>query len=210
MSASGVPRYTPEEDAKIRHFYPTHAKSHVLRALPGRSWDSINLRAQYIKVIRNQDAKQLESIRVDESLLSRMNSHELAYLAGILDGEGCITFNKSTWHISPGSPHPAFHLRVRMATTSDALRKWLMKKFPNRLYQRKMIPVNNQGVHSRRVCYEFIVSGSNLSKVFLKAVLPYLIIKKKQAELMLRGYLHLSQPKRLALWQKMRDLKKTA
>ncbi len=210
MSAKGIPVYTLAEDAKIRRFYPRHARSHVLRALPQRSWQSIIYRAQYLKVIREQEAKQLESIRVDKALISRLTSHDRAYVAGILDGEGCICFNKSTWHISPGSPNPAFHLRIRLATTSEQLRQWLLHKFPGRLYQRKMIPVNKQGVKSRRVCYEMIVSGTNLSRVFLKALLPYLVIKKEQAELMLRGYLHLSQAERLALWQRMRDLKRTS
>ncbi len=210
MSAKGIPTYTPQEDSKIHRFYPCHARSHVLRALPRRSWQSIIYRAQYLKVVRAQEAKQLESVRVDKSLIARLTSHDLAYVAGILDGEGCICFNRCTSHICAGSPNPSFQMRVRIATTSETLRQWLLGKFPGRLYQRKMVPVNKQGVRSRRVCYELIVSGNNMARVFLEALLPYLVIKKEQAELMLRGYLHLSQDERLALWLRMRELKRTA
>jgi hypothetical protein len=206
MSFPGVPQYTPHEDAKLRHFYPTHCRSHVLRALPDRTWRSIRLRAHYLSIGRTKEARQLEAVRVDRDIIKRFTKLELAYLAGLLDGEGCICFSKQK---TPAGA-TVYTCQVSIANTSTRLRDWLSERLCGRIYK-KTYPVDGtKRVKARRQCYAWTISGNNLCRFFLKAVAPYLVIKRKQAELMMRGYLHLSQAERLALWERMRDLKRTS
>jgi len=98
-----------------------------------------------------------------------MKSSKYAYAAGIIDGEGCIT-GSYLYKVSRGVYQTSY--QVSVANKSRELLYWLKRHFGGKVY--------TQG--SRILKWELF----RLSEIrsFLQAILPYLIIKKKQAELM--------------------------
>jgi hypothetical protein len=51
------------------------------------------------------------------------------------------------------------------------------------------------------------IGGFWIVKHVLEALMPYLVIKRPQAELLVKGYLHLSDPQREKLFFRLRKLK---
>lgn len=103
-------------------------------------------------------------------LAKKMSSHELAYLAGIIDGEGTLT-------IQHRCPNGRMHFRpyVTISNTSNFLRDWLAARGYN-----THLTTNSSG----RPYWRLNWSGFGLSE-FLPLVAPYLIIKKRHALLIL-------------------------
>lgn len=104
---------------------------------------------------------------------------QLAYLAGIIDGEGsffigCYAFNKTT-----GTPH--FHTSIQVTSTDKVLIEWLVDNFGGKCYgyTEKQTPKN-----SRRKPYRWTIHADRV-KHLSELMLPYLVIKKEQAEVMI-------------------------
>lgn len=98
-----------------------------------------------------------------------MDDTILAYMAGIIDGEGSIMIN--------GSNHKQQSV-VSVANTSELLIKWIVTHFGGHTNIEYSENVN----HKNR--YWWRLYGYSM-KPFLESILPYLVIKKPQAELML-------------------------
>ena len=103
----------------------------------------------------------------------------LAYMAGIIDGEGSITMGNYSF---TAKKTPQFTTYLAITTTDIALCEWLMNTFTGKFhkYTARQIPEN-----SRRTPYRWQVTGNRLTDILSKT-LPYLIIKKYQAEIMLK------------------------
>ena len=100
------------------------------------------------------------------------------YLAGILDGEGCICLygaerSDCKYHCS---------LQVVIYNTSTTLMKWLVKNVGGRYYTRT---ANGYGKKPGKIQYVWHPSGKKNRENFLLGVLPYLIIKREQAKVAL-------------------------
>lgn len=117
-----------------------------------------------------------------------MNKLNLAYLAGILDGEGCITLAK-VYRKDNRNKNPKFVEecwgQVCIAWTDKKEQKEyleeLKKEFGGYYALFKSRAINGKGndfVYWRLV--------SNKSAEFLKLVIPYLRVKKRQAEIVIR------------------------
>jgi len=98
---------------------------------------------------------------------------DLAYLAGIIDGEGCISLSKSH-----KNDRYYYRLQLTITNTSAELKQWLEDKFGGR------IRTSYARSNNRSDILHWTVSG-NQCQWLLRQVLPYLIIKKPQAELAL-------------------------
>lgn len=97
-----------------------------------------------------------------------MEPTTLAYLAGLLDGEGCIT----------ASPNGSYYwLGVRISNTDLGLADWLQTTLGG------TVNVWQPSGRRRRV-FNWLLSGQRAAD-FLEQVSPYLIIKRRQAELWL-------------------------
>jgi|SRR5882724_1185026 len=116
--------------------------------------------------------------------------HRLAWLAGIIDGEGYVRFNTErvstqrrggrVWY------YTAYHVEV--ANTDSAMLNEIMAiadvlgvkygYYPRVQYPGRK-PQHRVSFHSRASC-----------DAILRAVLPYLVTKRPQAELMLRALVH--------------------
>ena len=97
---------------------------------------------------------------------------DLAYVAGIVDGEGCISIIKH--RDSDCRRGYYFHLTVNVSNTNEWLIAWLKFAFGGHTHTRKK--------GNYRPLYQWFIDASQAFK-FLKLILPYLRIKKPQAEL---------------------------
>src|SRR5206468_3833176 len=98
-----------------------------------------------------------------------MKPTERAYLAGILDGEGCLGVGKRLKYITP---------TVQISNTGMALLSWVQMHFGGSIYAYKPRGDN------RRQCYLYSCAGQKALKI-IKAARPYLILKSGQADLLL-------------------------
>ena len=99
----------------------------------------------------------------------------LAYIAGIIDGEGCIYVRK----VKPGKRYKYIQHSICIAVnnTDKKMIDFLQNNFPAYVRGYK----NNNSVHRRKV-WVWSIQNKKAEEV-LKCILPYLITKKEQAEL---------------------------
>jgi hypothetical protein len=104
---------------------------------------------------------------------------QIAYLAGIIDGEGSIYIGNFSSNPKTGSLH--YQTNMEVTNTDEKLIDWLINNIGGRKskYTFKQTPKN-----SRRDVYRWIVSGDLLTQLCY-LLLPYLIIKKRQCEIMI-------------------------
>ena len=118
----------------------------------------------------------------------------LAYAAGILDGEGCVSISKAP---SGGK----FRMRVSIGNNDPRMLLFLQEHFGgsiNKFYSGN--DVNRPG-------YMWGVSGSHAG-VFLRLIYPYVRCKREQIEVVL-DYLSTSDwNKRTELYERCKKLKK--
>lgn len=121
----------------------------------------------------------MEKLEVRENQQERINVIAFAYLAGIIDGEGTITVKESgklkvkrAYHITPS---------VVIVNTSEDLINWihlfLSEQMIGHYIHQKKERLN------RRKIYRVIVKGSSRVLKLLEKVHEFLIIKKRQSEI---------------------------
>jgi len=98
----------------------------------------------------------------------------LIYFAGMLDADGNIKFDK--WK---GRDYQR-RIGVRVANTSKELAEWLKKKFGSNYYASKPYSFHQE------IVYHWQTYDRFKAYIILKSVLPYLIVKRKQAEKVIR------------------------
>ncbi len=101
-----------------------------------------------------------------------MKKTDLAYAAGIIDGEGCI----GIWRKLQQQRYLSYDMRVSVAMIEEWLPNWLCFAFGGSVTFHKSKQKNHSPQYQWRV-------ASNKALDFLLLVLPYLTIKKPQAEL---------------------------
>src|SRR3990167_1487725 len=97
-----------------------------------------------------------------------------SYLAGIIDGEGTIRIGcarHKKWNIR-------YSAAMSVGMTNEEIIDLLVKCFGSK----KRI----ERVPNRKLIYRWGTSGNKTIPTILKQFLPYLIVKKKQAELVIR------------------------
>ena len=104
---------------------------------------------------------------------------QLAYLAGILDGEGCFVIGCYAFSKKTGVPH--FHTTIQVTSTDKVLIEWLVDVFGGKLstYTAKQMATN-----SKRVPFRWTIFSDRVKHI-CECTLPYLIIKKDQAKIMI-------------------------
>ena len=102
-----------------------------------------------------------------------LSETDIAYIAGLTDGEGCITINK-VYIASYGNYYKNI---VSITNTDIDVLKWVCEHFGGRVD-------SHSEFYRNKPCYRWSLNGSKSSK-FLESMLPYLRIKSKQAELSL-------------------------
>jgi len=191
--------WTPQEDEILRQHYATSSNAEIQTLLPGRNLHGIRIRASRLGLHKELPFHET-GIAFTESVIGHLSETEKAYLAGIIDGEGCITINR---YVKKGAA-PVYRPFVEIASTSPALKAWLDERFPEKTYWRKKTRPGWKDI------YHWILSGNRQVMVFCREIAPYLVIKREQAELVAQGYVHLSEEDRAVLWQKLHEMKKSA
>lgn len=103
-----------------------------------------------------------------------MNEKQIIYLAGIMDGEG-------TFYIGQEKRNPkGFNSRILVVNTDSRLINWLHKTFGGLVYER----TSAKNPHWK-IKYEWITQKIQILPI-CEAILPYLICKKEQAEIMIQ------------------------
>ena len=98
-----------------------------------------------------------------------MTDTEVAYLAGLFDGEGSIGFYKK---------RNTYETSATIANTDFRVLLWIQNRLPYGYVRRK-------AWGGRRLSWEFCVKSRHRVKEFLALIRPYLIIKAEQADLLL-------------------------
>ena len=102
-----------------------------------------------------------------------MENTDLAYTAGIIDGEGSILVEKLL-NKSRKENQVRHCLRVNVTNTDYNLIIWLKENFGGSIW--------SYDLPSYRKCYHWKLNGVKAS-AFLKSLLPYLKVKQQQAKL---------------------------
>lgn len=105
-----------------------------------------------------------------------------SYIAGIIDGEGCIGIEcmaplqkkDGTWI----RKHNYYTPRLTIVNTSYKLMELLVKEIGGKYDTRKKI-------EGRKTCYRWYIFGKDLENT-IQEIIPYLFIKKEQAEIVLK------------------------
>lgn len=104
---------------------------------------------------------------------------EMAYMAGIIDGEGSIYIGNFSSNPKTGNKY--YQTNIEVTNTDKNLIDWISNTFGGRIniYTAKQTPKN-----SRRTVYRWIATGERVTHL-AEILLPYLIAKKKQCQIMI-------------------------
>ena len=113
-----------------------------------------------------------EEGNIEGSRMCTLSNEQLAYVAGFLDGDGCIASNYER-----SKPDSSYRVRIRISFTQkssrrivlDTLRSWI-----------------NSGVvaqYEHNDMAEYVIRDQKVVEQLLIAISPFLIVKKQHAEI---------------------------
>lgn len=105
---------------------------------------------------------------------------EIAYLAGLIDGEGSIYIGAHSFN--PKTKAPYYQTYILITSTDKVLIDWLENVFGGMTSQ---YTAAQTAKNARRTAYRWVISGERLTHL-CKLILPYLVIKQREAEIMLK------------------------
>ena len=114
------------------------------------------------------------SLRLGNMVQLGMKKTELAYLAGIIDGDGFIS-------IRPVNNTRKIAIHIGVVSTDLPLLEWIVERFGGYVYHR---PAPKKKPHWKTK-YEWRLQHQHIVPV-LKSIMPYLIIKKEHARLAIK------------------------
>lgn len=188
--------WTETEKQKLRELYATmRYYKEISKHFPGRTKYAIMQRVKILGLKRNSIGKQ--------SPLA-IRSEQAAYMAGLIDGEGTVSLRTITRSARKKGFSIASYVAVYNCNTKVV--KWIHET--TRLgHVRKRC----QNSFTRRPVWEWVIRDLVGSACLLRTVLPYLIIKRQQAMLVLdfcenRKLWTTYTDKELAMIDKIREL----
>lgn len=105
-----------------------------------------------------------------------MSKITASYLAGLIDGEGYIGF------IANRQEYRTFYQpTLKVVMTDKNIIEWLRDSYGGYFYERKPKQENH------KISYEWEISGKTLKEILIK-IRPYLRIKQKQCDILLKKY----------------------
>jgi len=100
---------------------------------------------------------------------------ELAYMAGIIDGEGTIYLQRQI-----RNSYLSWYPRLQVCNTNAPVMKWIHSRFGGHLYGK------DRSKHNKNWKYQYQwYTNRKIMDNLLPKILPYLIIKKEHAQLIL-------------------------
>lgn len=101
-----------------------------------------------------------------------------AYLAGIIDGEGCLRVSKSAARTDLRQKNPVYGIQITVGMGCLKICQLLQDTFGGSIYTERV----QQG---RKTIHRWRVTSKRGAAAVLKKVMPYLIEKREQAECLL-------------------------
>lgn len=126
-----------------------------------------------------------------------MQDWVLAYAAGVIDGEGCISANRSTNQLR--QKNPCYRIQVRVTNTNPRMITFLYDHFGGSIQIRET---------TRRTIYQWGMFGDN-AILFLKLIKQYIQCKKEELETALLLSTEHREEIKASLCDKLSTLKKT-
>jgi hypothetical protein len=103
----------------------------------------------------------------------------LAYIAGLIDGEGCIRIQKQ----SEKTHNPKYTPQISFTNTNHQSVELISNFFGGaKIYIHEP---SKYGYPNRKICYRTYKAGSTSVAIILKKLLPYLLIKEQEAKLLI-------------------------
>ena len=128
-----------------------------------------------------------------------MKPEEVAYIAGLIDGEGYIGIKKSKAYACQGRVTPGYSARICVKMVDEAAIRFLAETLGGWYYKEK-----RAAVAGRRILYSYQATEARAESI-LRAVLPFLRVKRRNAETVLAlrelqrdGRKHRTKPSALA------------
>jgi len=107
---------------------------------------------------------------------NKWSEKDLIYFAGFFDGEGC--FNIRVHHPKHDKTRSHYMCRICVTNTDKRIMDWMMEKIGGNFHQR------TRATHYKPV-FHWSYSGPPMTE-FIKAILPFLLLKKEHAETMIK------------------------
>src|SRR3990167_99554 len=109
-------------------------------------------------------------------ICNKLTIGDRAYLAGIIDGEGCISC------FSYSGKHRAIVKRIDIANTNHILMDWIILKIPFFSVRIK----NSSKYHiNAKPCYHAVLDRTTCILPLLESIYPFMVLKRTQAEMMM-------------------------
>jgi len=158
-------KWTPEKIDKLKEKYSISSDKQLAEYFPDCNIKTVRIKA------RKMGLQRIPSYY--EPVLPNLCESEIAYLAGLFDGEGCIHIAKNKPR--PKGKNPYHKLMICIANTNKEIINYLYNTFGGRVNNN--IPRKNE-----QPCQSWFFY-SQYAKVFLKMIFPFLRIKRKQAKI---------------------------
>lgn len=177
VAEAGAKPWTKEEDDYLREHYPGTGLKRLSERI-GRSRGAISVRAARLGIVKTDEGCYDSVVASGDygcPQVSVLTPFELGYVAGLLDGEGCITasIHRDQYTV----------LSVSIANTHKGVIDWLHKKLGGSVVVQ---PVGKCG--RKRTCYWWMIRSGQTVLDFLRVIQPCLKIKSRQAQLVLQGW----------------------
>lgn len=108
-----------------------------------------------------------------------LSEHEIGYIAGIIDGEGCIYISRPI--IRETCKSPIYHTYISVTNTEMKLLEWLKSKIGGII---RSIPTDKKSNVIRKPIWRWYCPIT-IIKEFCQLIHPYSIIKQRELELMI-------------------------
>jgi hypothetical protein len=160
--------FSEQEIQTIREFYPRAPQKTILSLIPTHNWQSILDKACELGINRTKATKHFIPETFD------LTDAEKGYLAGIIDGEGCIWegYTHCCTKFVTYTPH------VMVTNTDMNLMNWVSRVFRSPITENG----NFKTGFGKKHCYICVIHRYAGVYGILKALLPYLIVKRSKAE----------------------------
>jgi len=160
-------RFSESERAFIREAHKEKTIAEMSREL-GRHFQSVQSFMQANGFFQLRATVKRQNLEP----LQRLPKLELAYLAGIIDGEGTVSVRR---HYHKRNKKSYYSASVWATNTSDLLQKWLEARgFSCHLYTSTL----------GKPCWKMTIDGMRAA-VVCRALLPWLVIKRQHAVLLM-------------------------
>jgi len=116
-----------------------------------------------------------------------MNRETVIYLAGFIDADGCISIGR---HKAQKRKYPSYQPKLQVGSTSPEVLDLCRTTFGGNVWP-------DTSKHGNKAFYQWVIYGQQMRKALL-ALMPFLKLKKRQAEIALELHRRIEEyPKRI-------------